>query len=93
MTVTDVLRRATELPPQTKRGKRTKLDLRPPATDAEIKSLESRLPCPLPDEIRELLSYWVVSVKWWKSRDASSERVTTLLPDRLSACPSIRRVL
>ena len=35
----------------------------------------------------------VVSVKWWKSRDGSSERVTTLLPDLPSACPSIRQVL
>lgn len=57
MTATDVLRRASELPLQTKRGKRTKLELLPPATDAEIKSLGSRLPCPLPDDIRELLLY------------------------------------
>jgi len=35
----------------------------------------------------------VVSVKWWKSADASSERVTTLLPDLPSACPSIHPVL
>jgi ABC-type transport system substrate-binding protein len=35
----------------------------------------------------------VVSVKWWKSRDASSERVITRLPDLPSACLSIRQVL
>ena len=35
----------------------------------------------------------VVSVKWWKSTDASSERVITRPPDLPSACPSIRRVL
>lgn len=35
----------------------------------------------------------VVSVKWLKSRNASSERVITRPPDRPSACPSIHRVL
>ena len=57
MTAIDVVRRAIERPLQTKRGKRTKLDLRPPATTAEIRNLEALLPCPLPDDIRELLSY------------------------------------
>src|SRR5262245_19639293 len=57
MTATDVLRRATALPLQTKGGKRTNLDLLPPATIAEIKRLESLLPCPLPDDVRELLLY------------------------------------
>jgi hypothetical protein len=57
MTVTDLLRSATQRSLQTKRGKPTKLDLLPAATDAEIRRLESLLPCPLPDEVRELLSY------------------------------------
>jgi hypothetical protein len=43
--------------------------------------------------LKALIFVSVVSVKWWKSRDASSARVTTLLPDLPSACPSIRRVL
>jgi hypothetical protein len=57
MTARDALRRATELALQAKGGKRTKLDLLPPSTSAEITSLESRLPCPLPEDIRELLLY------------------------------------
>lgn len=57
MSVTDALRQATELSLQTKRGRPAKLDFLPPATAAEVRSLESLLPCPLPDEIRELLAY------------------------------------
>ena len=35
----------------------------------------------------------VVSVKRWKSEDASSRRVVTRPPHLTSACPSFRRVL
>jgi hypothetical protein len=40
-----------------------------------------------------IVAMLVVSVKWCKSSDASSERVITRPPDPSSACPSIHRVL
>lgn len=56
-----------------------------PEVEARLRELER--------DTEPVARNFVVSVKWWKSRDASSERVITLPPDLPSACPSIRRVL
>ena len=46
---------ATEL--HDKKGRVTRLELLPPLSDEEMRTLESTLPCPLPEEARELFAY------------------------------------
>ena len=53
----DVVKQAEGTQLQDKSGGVTTLKLLPPLSDAEIRVIESNIPCPLPEEARELFSY------------------------------------
>jgi hypothetical protein len=57
MTPIEVIRQAQGMKLQDRKGHVTELELLPPLTDEEMRALESSLPCPLPDEARELFAY------------------------------------
>jgi cell wall assembly regulator SMI1 len=57
MKLVDIVREASKLPLVTEDGDPDPLRLEPPASAEELKDLESRLPCPLPEDVRELLSF------------------------------------
>ena len=51
----DALRRLDGLTLKDEEGDEQIIKLEPPATEAEIQALASRLPCPVPDDIRDAL--------------------------------------
>jgi len=53
----EVVKRAEGMKLQDKKGRVTELELLPPLSEAEMRTLESSLPCPLPEEARELFAY------------------------------------
>jgi cell wall assembly regulator SMI1 len=53
----DVLREAANKPLVSEDGEPVRLQLYPPLRELEISAFEKSLPCPLPDEIRELLAF------------------------------------
>jgi SMI1 / KNR4 family (SUKH-1) len=53
--IADALRRLAGLRLKDEDGNEEILKLRPPATEDEIRALEARLPCPIPDDIRDAL--------------------------------------
>lgn len=55
MQLVELVRNATTLPLTTEDGDPSPLELAPALSDAEIDELRATLPCPVPDEIRELL--------------------------------------
>jgi hypothetical protein len=57
MTPLDVVKQAEGTQLRDEDGDVTPLRLLPPLTDAEMRDLESSLPCPLPEEARELFSH------------------------------------
>lgn len=57
MTVLQVVKQACTSPLVTEDGDATPIRLRPPLSAKEIAEFESDLPCPLPNDIRELLAF------------------------------------
>jgi cell wall assembly regulator SMI1 len=57
MRAIDILKAAERTQFENEDGGIDELKLLPPLTDAEVSQLESRLPCPLPEDVRQLLSY------------------------------------
>jgi hypothetical protein len=55
--IADTLRRLAGLRLTDEDGDEEILELQPPATENEIKALEARLPCPIPDDIRDALRF------------------------------------
>lgn len=53
----DILKAAEAIHFEDPDGEVSELKLLPPLTDAELIQLESRLPCPLPQDVRQLLVY------------------------------------
>lgn len=53
--IADALRRLPALRLRDEDGNEQILELQPPATESEIRTLEARLPCPVPDDIRDAL--------------------------------------
>jgi hypothetical protein len=53
--IADVLRRLPALKLRDEDGNDQILELQTPATEGEIRTLEARLPCPIPDDIRDAL--------------------------------------
>ncbi len=53
----EVVKQAAGMTLRDSRGKVTKLELLAPPGEAELRTFESGLPCPLPGEARELLTY------------------------------------
>jgi hypothetical protein len=51
----DALRRLADLRLKDEDGNEQILKLQPPATEAEIRTLAARLPCPVPDDIRDAI--------------------------------------
>ena len=51
----DALRRLDGLKLKDEDGHERMLELEPPATEAELQALASRLPCPIPDDVRDAL--------------------------------------
>lgn len=57
MTPLEVMKQARGMKLQDRKGNVTELELLPPLSDEEMRALEASLPCPLPDEARELFAY------------------------------------
>jgi hypothetical protein len=53
----DILKAAEGIHFEDPDGDVSELKLLPPLTDVELGQLESRLPCPLPEDVRQLLVY------------------------------------
>lgn len=53
----DAVKQAEGMRLQDRKGSVAELTLLPPLTDEEMRQLESGIPCPLPEEARELFSY------------------------------------
>jgi hypothetical protein len=51
----DTLRRLGGLELKDEDGNDRILELEPPATDDEVRLLEARLPCPIPDDVKDAL--------------------------------------
>ncbi len=56
MTALEALRQAEQARLVDGEGNETYVELLPPLSDAELERLEAGLPCPVPPEVRELLS-------------------------------------
>src|SRR5262249_894673 len=57
MSLVELMRNASESELISEDGEHLELQLLPPLSQAEIGAFETRLPCPLPREVRDLLSY------------------------------------
>jgi cell wall assembly regulator SMI1 len=57
MKLVDIVREASKLPLTTEDGDPDPIRLEPPLSAEELAELEKRLPCPLPDDVRELLGF------------------------------------
>jgi hypothetical protein len=57
MRAIDILKEAEGIKLEDEDGEINNLNLLPPLTDTELNRLESQLPCPLPEDIKELLTY------------------------------------
>jgi hypothetical protein len=57
MKLIDIVRQASQQPLTTEDGEPAPLVLGPPLADADLHALEAQLPCPIPPEVTELLSF------------------------------------
>lgn len=57
MKLIDMVRQASQQPLTTADGEPAPLVLDPPLGDADLHTLEAQLPCPIPPDVTELLSF------------------------------------